>query len=287
MNTENQGINRRSLAKGAAWAAPAVLATATVPTYAASMCGSGPFVYRSGGLQYYFGYQYNPSSGRYESTDATKRWFTNSAGKVWVYDLPRHIEVVGISVTTWIEHRSSATTGGRGVLPINTRDNTYIATTHRATASSPLRYFLDYAASFTRVTNGAVEGNFSDIKNPGFTNKWYYSSPRSMRHPGTGQTYQAWGMTIKWDESEQNGRKTYTADDSGNEGCYSFAMELGEIYAEYRRMRAVNNVIEPVLEFSEIIVTVRDNKTGQTYNLPTFMSWGGDGKSNPRPGVLN
>lgn len=52
MSTEIQGINRRSLAKGAAWAAPAVLATAAMPAYAASMCGDGPFVYRSGGIRY-------------------------------------------------------------------------------------------------------------------------------------------------------------------------------------------------------------------------------------------
>lgn len=149
-----------------------------------------------------------------------------------------------------------------------------------------MNYFLDNAARLARVTNGATEGSFSDIKNPGFTNKWYYSSPRSVRHPGTGQSYQAWGITIKWDENEQNGRRTYRAYDSGNEGCYSFAMELGEIYAEYRNMRAVNNVIEPVLDFADVVVTVRDNKTGQTYNLPTFTAWEGDGKVDPRPNVL-
>lgn len=36
----SSGISRRSVAKGAAWAAPAVLATATVPAYAASQCVS-------------------------------------------------------------------------------------------------------------------------------------------------------------------------------------------------------------------------------------------------------
>lgn len=92
--TEN--INRRSLAKGAAWAAPAVLATAAIPAYAASSCT--PELVVSPGVTFY-------------QTSGTTPGIINgqtriSFGLVGVKNLPEGVTIRNISVTYDVEQRN-------------------------------------------------------------------------------------------------------------------------------------------------------------------------------------
>lgn len=103
MNTQ---LSRRTLAKGAAWAAPVIAASAVVPAYASSSCemiltsAAGPYVI--------YGLDAKPDY------DRTNMQLT-LGGPVWVQNLPAGVTVTKITQQYFIENHQGQNTQGDGI----------------------------------------------------------------------------------------------------------------------------------------------------------------------------
>lgn len=113
MNTETHNsptaLNRRSLAKGAAWAAPVVAASAAVPAYAAS-----PVCNPVTQVQQRIFYDYGTISG-FGGTSNPRLEITDTLAQITY--LPRGVYLTKFVEIVWWEQRDSART--RGVWPMN------------------------------------------------------------------------------------------------------------------------------------------------------------------------
>lgn len=101
-------ISRRSLAKGAAWAAPVVASTALVPAYAASMCPPIGVAF-GGGPAYSFGEI---------GASRTDQGLT-LGGRTWVYNLPTGVTVSSIEYVFWVQNRIGNESSGPGAFYVH------------------------------------------------------------------------------------------------------------------------------------------------------------------------
>lgn len=142
-------VSRRSLVKGASWAAPVVVSTALVPAYAASMCGE-PGVRFSGGPYYNF--------GAVGSASTTQR--LSVGGQTWVDNLPVGVTVTSIDYVFWIQNRIGQDSYGPGAFYVKN------GTSNRATQNISAMPWTPTAgsgfASTVSSTSNLVDHTFSD-----------------------------------------------------------------------------------------------------------------------------
>lgn len=140
-------VSRRQLAKGAVWAAPAVLATTAVPAYAASdLCQASVLAEASSTLvQFDFGTPgYDRATGTYRSQTTEGKWTVDKAN-LTILDLGADEQVVSIRMVLAVDTRT------------NTTDTTSTSSYWDPTASKAQGAFIDQAEgwSFEGVTPAA------------------------------------------------------------------------------------------------------------------------------------
>ncbi len=218
-------ISRRSLAKGAAWAAPAVLATAAVPAYAAS-CGQVAIRY-GGGIGYSFGTIGSTSTNQQLSL----------GGNVWVDNLPTGVTVTSMTYTFWIQNRDGQDSPGSGAFYVKNR------TSDRASQNISAMPWTPTAGS-------------------GFSNSAYSTVNLATHTFSNGATAQAWDLNLTWNASRDSNissRYTTTAN-----GCRTFdSGASGRFRVNYTGVHgptSLGNTNEYVRGETRITITLSDGR---------------------------
>lgn len=227
-------ISRRSLAKGAAWAAPAVIATAAVPAYAASLCGNVRVRY-GGGINYNF--------GTIGSTSTTQALTLGS--RVYVDNLPQNVSVTDIKITYWIQNRIGQQSPGPGIFWVGNVSSSYYRQNMAALAWNPTAGsgFSPYATN----TQNLVPHTYSN-----------------------GTSGDSWDLNITW-SAAQNRLNSYTSSPT-NTGCRNFdSGNSGDFYIQYNGVvgpTSVGNQNQYVRADVHIQVTLSDGRV-LTYTSST------------------
>lgn len=227
-------ISRRSLAKGASWAAPIVVSTALVPAYAASLCGL-PTVRFSGGPSYRFGAIGSPS------TEQT----LGLGGQLWVDNLPAGVTVTNIEYVFWVQNRIGQDSPGPGAFYVLNK------TSNRASQSISAMPWSPTAGS-------------------GFANT-AFSTVNLVNHTFTdGFTAQAWDLHMTWSASS-NRLNSYTETSTG---CRTFdtgkSGRFEVIYTGVKGPTSFGNTNEYVRADCHITVTL-SNGTVLKYATQTAV----------------
>lgn len=247
-------IHRRSLMKGAAWAAPAVAASAAVPAYAASVCGSP-------------GIDYNPRTGIYwgvlatSATDtATTDMRLNLGTTVGITNLPAGVTVDQVKVQWFVENHQGQTAKGNGMFFIGNTSSSYnksgACTSTGCTVQwvQQARFSHDSATSYRSTTAGT--GWSSTLKNTQNNVATTFSD---------GVTRNAWDITM----TTSPGAGTYTTD---ARGCRNYTSGYsGDFAVNYtgipRETAGTTTAI-----FSVVTITLSDGQVvsfrGGTNNIP-------------------
>ncbi len=192
----SSNISRRALAKGAAWAAPAVLATAAVPAYAASMCGV-PRLRYGGGIDYKF--------GTIGSTSTTQTLTLGS--RVYVDNLPQGVTVSDFKITYWVQNRIGQQSPGPGIFWIGNVSSSYYGQN-----MSALRWTPTAGSGFSPTAT-----NTQNLVNHTYSN---------------GTSGQSWDLNLTW-SAAQNRQNSYTAS-ATNPSCRTFdSGESGSFVIQY------------------------------------------------------
>lgn len=234
-------VNRRSLAKGAAWAAPAIVATAAVPAYAASRCVTK--VTQTSYLDFNFGREYSTNTQIF-------KLFLQS---VTVTDIPANRTVVAIELDAWFEQRDNTSQYQAGV-PAFTHSSAYVMDSNRRFTS----------------TGGATSRTYYDAQINWAGASWsQIGKDVQLQHPN-GQTYKSWGLRTRWDSSVAGDPRnsTVTKKSGSTQDCYTFTLpNMGLIQAQYRSVR--ENFTDKINNFRIIRVFFDDGsyiETPATYN---------------------
>lgn len=92
-------ISRRSLAKGAAWAAPVIAATTTIPAYAASATQCLPSIIPTGFPRMIL------DAGATQVGEKSPQYISFSFGGVYLEGIPRGVFVKSINTSIFIQRR--------------------------------------------------------------------------------------------------------------------------------------------------------------------------------------
>lgn len=176
-----KGLNRRTLAKGVAWAAPAVLATAAVPAYAASSDTCNTVYDMKDRIRVI-----DTAQGRRGNRSI---WMDFGAAHV---SIPADRTVTSVSLEFWISKHSGTNDGSSVGLPSPSNPNMKY---YAANASGTARGSLTYTG--TNPTSGTF---------------WHFSEPNIPAGPAypfeflgesdqvweDGSSGPAWGMRTTW-----------------------------------------------------------------------------------------
>lgn len=186
VNTPNRAISRRTLARGAAWAAPAVAATAVIPAYAASSCA--PDADPTGGIYVDWGtIGYGP----------TTRSLTINAETV-VKGLPEGVTVTKVE-HRWLIQQSAAGSAAPGIPAIGDISSNRVTQVRRGNITHQ-----PGAAGWNAVATTT-----------GTTTNMQYSGLNGV----DGGTYNFWDLTFMWN-APRNTAGNYSKDSAT--GCITF-----------------------------------------------------------------
>lgn len=215
-------ISRRSLAKGAAWAAPAVLATATVPAYAASRCQ--PTLSFSGGLTYNWGTLGSSSTNQQ----------LQLGGQTYVNNLPAGVTVTSISYTFWVQNRIGQTSSGPGAF--------YVGNT---TSDRKTQTFT--AMPWTPTAGSGFSSTASSTAN--LVNHTY----------SNGQTAQSWDLNMNW-TAAQDTLKQYSTSGSCQNFTTGPSSKFIVNYTGVTGITSLNDPNRAILSDVTIKVTLSDGQ---------------------------
>ena len=226
---EHHPVTRRTLAKGAAWSVPVILATAAAPAVAASACR--PTLRFSGGLFYDFGTIYN------SGTNTTNQYLT-LGGQTYVDNLPSGVTVARIDYTFWVENRQGQDSSGPGAFWLG--NNTASTKGSCSSTTCSLTWAPTAGSGFSKtVTN--TKNNFS------------------LTYPN-GESVPSWDLNMSWTPNANTG-KAYTPTP---EGCRNFdSGPSGRFRVDYTGVRAltlqdVRDGKKTIRSYSEVVVTLSD-----------------------------
>ena len=214
--------NRRTLVKGAAWAAPAVIASTTVPAYAASRCITTTRF--SGGATYTWG-------SREVGATRTDQTLT-LGGQFFITDLPADVTVTRIQYEFWTSNRIGQDSPGPGIF--------YIKNSSSDRASQPQNAF-----PWAPTPGSGFANTTSSTKN---LIDYTYQS---------GATLPSWNLIMTWDASrDANIASRYTS--SSTSGCRNFTTGPSSRFAvNYKNVIAPSTVKSPTSTYrGETIITV-------------------------------
>lgn len=244
--------NRRALVKGAAWAAPAVIASTTVPAYAASRCITTTRF--SGGAQVDWGTR---------EVGATR---TNQAltlgGQFYITDLPADVTVTRIQYEFWTSNRIDQKSPGPGFFWIGNPSTQY--------SSYAINAPIPWTASVSNRNNVLSLTKLGTSPTPtagsGFV-PTVQSTQNLVNHTyPSGATEQSWNLIMTWEASrDSNISSRYTA--SSTSGCRNFTTgPSGRFPIIYSNVVAPDSVNSPTSTYrGETLITVTLSN-GQTLN---------------------
>lgn len=211
-------VSRRSLVKGASWAAPVVVSTALVPAYAASMCDTR--VGFGGGLYYNFGTL---------GADTTTQKLS-VGGATRVFDLPAGVTVTRIEYVFWIQNRLNEGSYGPGA------------------------YYVENGAS-NRKPEGKSAMTWTPTAGSGFANT-VSSTSNLVRHTfSDGFTAPAWDLRMTW-TPDANILNVYTEKSTGCRDFDTGSS--GRFWVEYSGIKAAPSLSDPnVYVRGDAHITVR------------------------------
>ncbi|GGH61441.1 hypothetical protein [Rothia aerolata] len=225
MQTESTQVQRRTVVKGAAWAAPLVVASATVPAYAASRCVTSTRF--SGGNTYNWG-TYNSPTGRTNQT-------LTLGGQFYINDLPADVTVTKITYEFWTENRVGQDSPGPGAFYVkNVRSDRYNQ------PSNAMPWTPTAGSGFANTTSTTAN----------LVNHTYQS----------GSTAQSWNLIMTWDASrDSNISSRYTASSTGSTGCRNFTTgPSSRFVVNYSNVVASGSANSPSTSIKgETIITVQ------------------------------
>lgn len=205
-NNTQAAVSRRTLARGAAWAAPAIAATAAVPAYAASRCT--PELSQYGGIEV----QWGTLDSRYQ----TSRSLYLSAGTK-VTNIPENVTVTKVVHHWYIQ--ASASDGSAPGLP-------WIGDSKSSRAREAQRNVINHtpgSTGWSRIVTTSTSSVSREYQ--GFQN-W------------DGNSYNFWDLTFTW-EPVNGSKGNYTTDSAG---CRSFDTgDSGTLFVQYTRLPSLTS----------------------------------------------
>ena len=199
----NNQLSRRTLAKGAAWAAPVVAASAVVPAYASSQCGTPDFSVNGGASV-----QFGTVATSLADTGKTDMQLTIGAQPT-VKNLPPGVTVTKITEQFFIENHQGQNTKGNGLWFMGNPSTNHYESGKCTTVGCSTTW------TYAPMTPSAQ--NPSTAPNPGWSNiVTNTQNNQATTYPG-GNTYNAWDATLTWTDASGSGTYTPTSN-----GCREF-----------------------------------------------------------------
>lgn len=258
-------ITRRSVARGAAWAVPAVAVAGAAPAVAASASCAASVDGRAG-VDYNWGVVNNDP----QTTDTTTQTMSFS-GAVSLATLPKDAQITSITYTYWFQNRDDAATNadgssgshGPGIYDLG---NSHSSINQAGTCSSNYSTVTGCAYTYGQANSpltAPVYGTSSTDVNP-FTSGTASSSMTAnwVDHTFTnGKTTKAWAYTFVGDPAQANALLTPDAN-----GCLNMATQgtpvVNVTYSNVLQAPAVERTIQ-----SDRIINVTYTSGGQSHTL--------------------
>lgn len=263
MTSSAKTPSRRNLVKGAAWAAPAVVATSAVPAYAASRCPAAS-IFSQGVVTYSWGVAPYTGPHPVNPTGTTTQTFT--AFGVVGGNLPAGAVITKIEYEYWVQQRddsfrnSNGTTGSRGpgvYDPGNTRSN--ISRTCRINWANVTSCSYPYAVAGSpvrRTTYGSLSTSpifSSRAATVAVTHSW--TDHAFSKLDGSTETQKGWRLLFTGDAAVANAQLIKDAS-----GCLTLPDQLTSTFEV-----VYSNVATPA-NFARTVLI--DRKSYITYRMP-------------------
>lgn len=239
--------NRRTLVKGAAWAAPAVIASTTVPTYAASRCTTT--THFSGGAAYNWGTVFDPNK--------TTTQILTLGGQFTINNLPSDVTVTSIKYEFWTSNRIDQKSSGPGIFWIGNPSTQYSSYAVGSSSTRPIPW-TESVTGYTSANGG------TPTPGSGFV-PVVQSTQNLVNHEyPSGAVERSWNLIMTWEASrDSNIASRYTS--SSTSDCRNFttgpSARFPIVYSNVVPPASPNNVNSTYKGETLITVTLSNGQT--------------------------